>query len=592
MTDARAAPPSRSPLTIAAGSLLGILRNRDIRSLELAWTLGVAADWALLVVALLVAYDAGGAVLVGLVSLTRMIPATIVNVVVDTSAFARPERALIGANLLRAAGAAAVAVASLADATVLVFGAVAVASAAGALVRPTVLTLLPAVATSPAELVSANTAGALGESLGTFAGPLLAGLVIAQGGAAPAAAVAALLCVVAAGVAAAVRVPAASRIRDRERRVSLPIVSGVRELVARPPAGMVMVSFIAQTGVRGALTTFLAILAIEVLGMGDAGVGVLGAAIGLGGIAGALGALAIGADRRLAVVFAIALFLWGAPIAVIGFVPLTVVALIALGIVGVGNALLDVSGLTLLQRGTSNQARSAVFAVLEVVASASVSIGAIVASLLIAVVGIERALVLTGLSLPLIAVLGWPLVRRLDAEGVVPERQSTLLRGIPLFASLPLAALERVATGMREIRFAAGERLMTQGDDGDTFIVIERGDVEVAMDGLAHHREGPGTGIGEIALLRAIPRTATVTAIDEVDAWAVDCETFLDAVTGHEGSAAAAHAVVESRLHDARRAPYPCLLQRPACPTRIRCPPRRPPPTRARPIPGSGTATR
>ena len=210
---------------------------------------------------------------------------------------------------------------------------------------------------------------------------------------------------------------------------------------------------------RGALTTFLAVLAIEVLGMGDGGVGVLGAAIGLGGIAGALGALVLGTDRRLAVMFAVALCLWGAPIAVIGFVPVTVVAIGALAVVGVANALLDVSGLTLLQRGTANDARSAVFAVLEVVASIGVSVGGILASLLIASLGIERALVLVGLSLPVVAVVGWPLVRRLDAEGVIPERQAALLRGIPLFAMLPLAALERVATGMREVRFAPGERL-------------------------------------------------------------------------------------------------------------------------------------
>jgi predicted MFS family arabinose efflux permease len=540
-----------TPLAIAARSLLGVLRNRDIRSLELGWTLGVAADWALLVVALLVAYDAGGAVLVGLVSLTRMIPATVVNLLVDTSRFSRPERALVGVNLVRAAGAVAVAAASMADATVVVFAAVGVASAAGALVRPTVLTLLPQVATTPAELVSANTAGALGESLGTFAGPLVAGLVVAQYGAMPAALVSGVLCVIAAAVALAIRVPAASRPprRGPAPRSSNPFVAGVSELVARRPAGMVMVSLFSQTVVRGALTTFIAILAIEVLGMGDAGVGILGAAIGLGGIAGALAALGVGAERRLVTIFVIALVGWGAPITVIGFVPVTIVAVVALGIVGVANAMLDVSGLTLLQRGTSNAARSAVFAVLEVAASAGVSIGGVLASVLIEIVGIERSLVLVGLSLPVVAVVGWPLVRRLETEGVVPERQASLLRGLPLFAALPLAALERVATGMREVRFDPGERLMTQGEEGDTFVVIEHGDVEVAMDGRPHHREGPGTGIGEIALLRAIPRTATVTAIDDVDAWSIDCETFLEAVTGHEGSAAAARAVIESRLH-------------------------------------------
>ncbi len=538
-----------APLALAARSLASVLRNRDIRSLEACWTLGVAADWALLVVALLVAYDEGGAVLVGLVSLTRMIPATVVNLLVDTSLLRRPERALVGANLVRAAGAIVVAAASLADVTLLVFAAVAVASAAGALVRPTVLTLLPAVASSPSELVSANTAGALGESLGTFAGPLAAGLIVAASGPAPAALASAGMCLVAAAVALAVRVPDASRPGRHERRRSIPIVAGVRELVARRPAGMIMTSFLGQTLVRGALTTFLAVLAIEVLGMGDGGVGVLGAAIGLGGIAGALGALALGTERRLAVVFVLALFLWGAPIAVIGFVPVTVVAIGALAVVGIANALLDVSGLTLLQRGTANDARSAVFAVLEVVASIGVSVGGVLASLLIATLGIERALVLVGLSLPVIAVVGWPLVRRLDDEGVIPERQAALLRGIPLFAMLPLAALERVATGMREVRFAPGERLMTQGDRGDTFVVIEEGAVDVVMDGRTHHREGPGAGIGEIALLRSIPRTATVTAVGPVEAWAIDCETFVDAVTGHEGSAAAAEVVVESHLH-------------------------------------------
>jgi hypothetical protein len=384
-----------SPLGVAARSLLSVLRNRDIRSLELAWTLGVAADWALLVVALVVAYDAGGPVTVGLVSLTRMIPATFVNLVVDTSRLGRPERALIGANLVRAAGAGVVAVGSLADATLVVFAAVAVASAAGALVRPTVLTLLPAVATTPAELVSANTAGALGESLGTFLGPVIAGIAVAQLGTMPASAASAVLCLGAAAVALGVRVPEASRATRHDRRASVPIVDGVRELLARRPAGMVMISFATQTAVRGALTTFIAILAIEVLGMGDAGVGTLGAAIGLGGIAGALAALAVGAERRLAAVFAVSLVGWGAPIALIGFVPQP----------GSRSSPSPWSGGERAARRVRADApparddepgRSAVFAVLEVVASAGVSIGGVLASVLIALLGIERALVLVG----------------------------------------------------------------------------------------------------------------------------------------------------------------------------------------------------
>lgn len=547
-------PAERESRIASAGrSLLNVLRNPDIRALELSWTVGVAVDWAILVVALVVAYDAGGAVAVGLVSLTRMLPATLVNVLVDTSVLARPERALVAVNLVRGAGAAVVAGAVVIDQPLLAFGALAVASAAGALVRPTTLALLPSVAVTPADLVSANTAGALGESAGTFLGPLVAGLVVARSGPAPAAALAAVAGVIAAIIVLRVTVAAAARTAPTQRARGLPIVAGLRELAARRPAGVLMASFGVQVIVRGALTTFLAILAIEVLGMGDAGVGLLGAAIGAGGIVGAAVAVGFGTGSRLAGMFVAALVAWGAPLILIGVAPSPVVALGALAVVGIGNALLDVAGLTLLQRGTSNAARGAVFAVLEVMASLAISLGGILASVLATTLGIEISLVLLGVLLPVTAVIGWPWVRRLDHEGVIPERQARLLRGIPLFAPLPLAALERVAGGMREVAYGAGEPLMVQGEPGDTYVMLESGRVLVTIDGQPGHEQGPGDGVGEIALLRAIPRTATVTALEPVAAWSVDCDTFVEAVTGHEGSQRAATEVVERRLGGAGR---------------------------------------
>jgi hypothetical protein len=545
--DAHATSPP-SAVRAAARSLASVLRNPDIRALELSWTVGVGVDWALLVVALVVAYDTGGALAVGLVSLTRMLPATAINVLTDTSSLARPERALVVVNLVRAAGAAAMAAGVVVDQPLLVFAALAVASAAGALVRPTTLAMLPAVAVRPEDLVSANTAGALGESLGTFLGPLIAGIVVARSGAAPAAALAAAAGVIAAVIVLRVTVAAAARLAPAERARGLPLLAGIRELGRRRPAGVVMLSFGVQVTVRGVLTTFLAILAIEVLDMGDAGVGLLGAAIGAGGIVGAVGAVGFGAGGRLAGMFAAALVAWGLPLILIGVAPSPAVALVALGIVGVGNALLDVSGLTLLQRGTANAARGAVFAVLEVLASLAISVGGILGSLLVAVMGIEAALVLAGVVLPVTAVAGWPWVRRLDREGVVPERQARLLRGIPLFAPLPLAALERVASGMSEVRFAPGESLMTQGEEGDTYLVLETGTALVSIDGRPSHEQGPGDGIGEIALLRAVPRTATVTALQPVTAFSIDCTTFVDAVTGHEASRSAARELVDRRL--------------------------------------------
>ena len=540
------AQPSR--IAIAARSLARVLRNPDIRALELSWTVGVGVDWAILVVALVVAYDAGGAVAVGLVSLFRMLPAMLVNIVVDATRAPRPERVLVAVNLLRAAGAAVVAAAIVADQPIVVYLAVAGASAAGALVRPTTLALLPSVAVRPEDLVSANTAGALGESLGTFAGPLITGIVVASSGPAPAAAIAAAAGVVAAAIVARLTVAAAARPAPTAHGRGLPLLAGIRELVRRRPAAVLMLSFGVQVTVRGALTTFIAILAIEVLGMGDAGVGILGAAIGAGGIVGALFAVAMGSGGRLAGMFAAALVAWGAPFVLIGVAPSPGLAILALGVTGVGNALLDVSGLTLLQRGVSNPARGAVFAVLEVLASVGISVGALIGSALVTTIGVERALVITGIALPITAVLGWPWVRRLDDEGVLPERRARLLRGIPLFAPLPLAALERIADGMEPVHYAPGQPIMTQGEDGDTYVMVESGRVLVTIDGTPSHEQGPGDGVGEIALLRSVPRTATVTALEPVEGFQVDCRTFVDAVTGHEGSWRVASDVVDARL--------------------------------------------
>src|SRR3954454_3055943 len=198
--------PRTSRVRTAVASLSAVLRNRDIRALELSWTIGVGVDWAILVVALVVAYEAGGAVAVGLVSLTRMLPATVVNILVDSSASRRPERLLVLVHAIRAIGAAAFAAAIIGDQPVLAFAALAIGSAAGALVRPTTLALLPSVAVRPEDLVSANTAGALGESLGTFAGPLITGLVIAASGPAYAAAIAAAGGVIAAAIVVGVSV--------------------------------------------------------------------------------------------------------------------------------------------------------------------------------------------------------------------------------------------------------------------------------------------------------------------------------------------------------------------------------------------------
>ena len=126
----------------------------------------------------------------------------------------------------------------------------------------------------------------------------------------------------------------------------------VRALRRHPDVGLVFLDFGGQVFVRGMLTTLIVVASIELLGMGDSGVGVLNAAVGLGGLIGAIGAIGLTRIPRLAAVFAVALAFWGLPIAVIGGWPIVPLAVAGLLVTGISNALLDVSGFTILQRGS------------------------------------------------------------------------------------------------------------------------------------------------------------------------------------------------------------------------------------------------
>jgi len=137
---------------------------------------------------------------------------------------------------------------------------------------------------------------------------------------------------------------------------------------------------------------------------------------------------------------------------------------------------------------------------------------------------------------------------RIDAAAPGPPPEVDLLRGVPFFSPLPEATLERLASSLVARRALAGEAIVTQGEPGDLFYVVEDGEVEVEIDGAPVRRHGPGGFFGEIALLRDVPRTATVRALIETRLVAVERDEFLAAVTGHAPSVEAAGAVVAARL--------------------------------------------
>ena len=529
------------PVRSAVEALREAMANDGIRRLELAWMIGIGADMALTVVLLVVAYARGGVVAAGLLGAVRMVPAVISAMFAGSIVGRfRGDRILAAIGLARAASAFGCAVLIALDGPLpALFALAAVAAATGAPVRPIQATLMPAVARSPHELVAANTAWSTGEGIGGMLGPFVAGLFVAAGAPALGAAVAGIAFLGTAWVVAGLRFEQAADATGGSRRAGggLRLLEGLRALGRRPVPRWTMAGVFAQVMTRGLLAPLTVVAAIELLGMGEPGVGLLNGALGLGGLFGAVFAMSLARSDRLVRTESASLAYWGAPIAVIGLLPFPAVGLAAMVVIGVANAVFDVAIFTIFQRGTSNEERAPIFSVFEGVAGLGAVAGSLLAPLVLAAFGARRALAVTGAILPIVALVIYGRVGRADRVVVVDEPVLQLLREVSVFSELPLTAIERLADGLVPVAFAAGEILMRQGEPGDRFLVIESGEVDVAVDGRVLQRLGRGAGVGEIALLRRSARTATVTAVTDVTACSIDAGTFLAAVSGPSAAA-------------------------------------------------------
>jgi MFS family permease len=290
-------------------------------------------------------------------------------------------------------------------------------------------------------------------------------------------------------------------------------------------------------------------VSIELLGRGEPGAGTLMTAVGVGAVLGSLAASLLVGTRRLGAWFAVGVALWGLPIALVGFVPVDFAALVLLAFVGVGNALIDVAGFTLLGRMAPDAVLARVFGVLESLVAVSIGVGAVAASWAVAVWGVRPALVVIGLVCPLLAVASWWRLRALDRTVGVHDQDVGLLQRVPMLRTLPLPSVEQLARGLEPVDVAAGSVVFRQGDVGDRYYVVESGEVEVVGDGRVVAVLGPGEGFGEIALLRRTPRTATVVARSDVRLRALLSARFLPVVLGYAPSAREAASGVEERLN-------------------------------------------
>ena len=122
------------------------------------------------------------------------------------------------------------------------------------------------------------------------------------------------------------------------------------------------------------------------------------------------------------------------------------------------------------------------------------------------------------------------------------------LRATPLFGALPGPALETVAHEARRIEAKAGTAIVVQGEPGMEYYAVVSGSLMVSIDGTERSELGRGDGFGEMALLRDVPRAATVRAISDAVLLAVARDPFLTAVTGHAATSDHASSITATYL--------------------------------------------
>lgn len=530
-----------------------VWKNANLRWLELAWTASIIGQYAFLIAVSVYAYGVGGEKAVGLVFLARLIPAAFIAPFAGMLGDRYPrERVLFFTNVTRIALVSAAAVGVFADADPWIVYALSIgATIATTPFRSSQAALTPTLARSPEELTAANAVASGIESVAVFAGPALAGLLLAIASTGVVFTITALLVVVSALLLLLIQI---EHVERPAHELAATTIAAERlagfTILGRDPALRVMILLLtAQTMVFGAVQVFIVIVALQLLDLGEGGVGYLNAAMGIGAFAGAVAALSLTGAKRLSPAFLAGIVLIGLALIGMGLFDTVAVAIVALALMGIGSSLVDVAGLTLVQRAVPDDVLARVFGVIQMLFLASMGIGAALVPALISLLGLETALVASGAFLPLLVLLLGAAVAKIDASAAAPEASELrILASVPIFAPLPGGSLEHLATRLVPLRVDGGTIIVREGDAGDRFYIVADGELDVSQDGAAIATLEPGGYFGEIALLRDTARTATVTARTDAVLYALDRDDFLAAVTGHPQSAEAAETVMSARL--------------------------------------------
>ena len=549
----------RTALLDLRGSIGSVFRNPGLRRVELALTGSMIGDWAFATAVTVWAYGVGGVTAVGVWTAIRLTLMAATAPIASMLADRHPrKRVMILSDLIRLVLVVAAGLCLVFDTPAApIFVLATLAGLLGTPFRCAQRALMPALANTPDELTASNGTGSTIESLSFFVGPTLGALLIAVTDIQTVFFLNAVTFAWSMVLVLGIRVPE----RDQpDRAIGVDpddapakegflaeVSGGFRSILADRDLAIVIWLVAAQTIVAGASAVFLVVMAVDVLGTGAQGVGYLNSVLGVGAVLGGFLAIARASRRRLAQDLTIGVMLWAAPLLLVTAWASPVTVLAAVALLGLANPLVDVNLDTIVQRITPDAVMGRVFGALEACVITTMALGAALMPLLLNFWGLRTSLAVIGLGVTALVLPFLPRMRRLDARLTAPAGLD-LLTAIPMFVPLTASTVEGLARKLVRVPVPAGGVVVTEGEESDRFFIIESGLVEVTHDGDVLRREGPGEFFGEIGLLRDVPRTATVTAVEGTVLMTLGRDEFLAAVTGQSDAFRAADDVVSFRL--------------------------------------------
>jgi MFS family permease len=550
----------RERLHIVAGVIGSAFRNRDLRDIGFAYALFSAAEFGAWITFLIYAFDRGGSNAVLVISLVQLVPCVLLGPTIGAMVERwTPARSLVTGYLLQVVALGGVAAAVAAHAPYAVVVALTPLTALAITVtRPAQSAVLPAVVCTAEELTAANVMTGWTESAAALVGPVLVGIALDIRGVVAALIIMAVLPLGSLLLSGR----AVRRLTRRGLTATAPehgdagVTALLRTSLSRtfgdPGIRVLLIITTFFWVLMGALDFLSVVVAIQVLHTGPGGPGFLNAAVGAGGLAAAsLTAFLVG-RHPLSPTLVISLLASVGVLALVALRPSTALAVVLFVGVGVGTAVFSATGRTLMQRAAPADAIAGSFAVVEACMDLGLGLGGLLAWAGVQLVGPRAALVAPAVAaVALLAALGRS-IRQVDASATVPQVEIRLLRSIRIFAPLPAPTIELVARELVPMAVSAGTRVITEGDPGDQYFAVADGELDITRAGRRLHRVGRGDGFGEVALVRDVPRTASVTATTDCLLYGLDGDVFMETVTANASAGRVAVDVVDGHLRDRR----------------------------------------